>query len=146
MKKLLFTLLLIIGFSCSSEQTDFNAENIAEIEAYISKNNLDAKKTVSDLYYIINSSGNGNFPTFNSNVTIAYRGYFLNQETFDASDNATFNLQGVIPGFSEAVTLLKPGGSGTFILPSKIGYGNSGAGKIKGGQVIIFDITLKSIN
>lgn len=146
MKKLLFAVLLVVSFSCSEDNIDFNAENIAEIEAYIVENNLEARKTSSDLYYIIANAGNGDSPSFNSNVTIAYKGYFLNGEVFDSSDNATFNLQGVIPGFSEGVRLLKPGGSGTFILPSKIGYGTRGAGSIKAGDVIAFDITLKSIN
>jgi FKBP-type peptidyl-prolyl cis-trans isomerase len=53
----------------------------------------------------------------------------------------------VVQGFGEAVRLLKPGGSGTFILPSKLGYGNTGSGNsIKGGDVIIFDINLIRIN
>lgn len=146
MKKLLFVLLLMVSVSCSEDNVDFNAENIVEIEAYILENNLDFRKTSSDLYYIISNAGNGNSPSFNSNVTISYKGYFLNGEVFDSSDNATFNLQGVIPGFSEGVRLLKPGGSGTFILPSKIGYGTRGSGSIKAGDVIAFDISLKTIN
>lgn len=146
MKKLLFIFLLAISFSCTEEDTDFNAANIEEIEAYLLENNLEARKTASDLYYIIDNSGSGNAPSFSSNVTVAYNGYFLNGTTFDASDNASFNLQGVVPGFSEAVRLLKTGGSGTFILPSKIAYGNRGSRSIKPGDVIAFDITLKSIN
>ena len=42
--------------------------------------------------------------------------------------------------------LLITGGSGTFILPSRLGYGNSGSGQIKPGDVIIFDINLISVN
>ncbi|WP_299013206.1 FKBP-type peptidyl-prolyl cis-trans isomerase [uncultured Polaribacter sp.] len=145
MKKILFILVLAISFSCS-EEDNTDAENIAEIEAYLLENNLEAKKTATDLYYIISNSGSGNSPTFNSTVTVAYKGYFLNGTTFDGSDEATFSLQRLVPGFSEAVTLLKPGGSGTFILPSKIAYGSRGSGSIQPGDVIAFDITLQSIN
>lgn len=146
MKKLLLLFVLAVSLSCSKEEVDYDAQNEMDIQEYISANNLTVQKTASGLYYIINTSGSGSFPTFNSNVTLGYKGYFLNGTTFDQSSGATFNVGQVVPGFGEAVKLLKPGGSGTFILPSRLGYGTSGAGSIKAGDVIIFDINLISIN
>ncbi|WP_298767553.1 FKBP-type peptidyl-prolyl cis-trans isomerase [uncultured Polaribacter sp.] len=145
MKKILYILIVAISFSCSEDE-NFDAENIADIEAYLLENNLNAQKTGSDLYYIISNSGNGNSPTFNSTVTVGYNGYFLDGTSFDSSESATFNLQQVVPGFSEGIRLLKPGGSGTFILPSKIAYGTRGSGTIQPGDIIVFDITLQRIN
>lgn len=146
MKKILFVFILAISFSCSKEEEDYTAQNEMDIQAYITENNLSVQKTASGLYYIINSSGSGISPTFNSSVTLGYKGYFLNGATFDQSSSATFNVSRVVSGFGEAVQLLKPGGSGTFILPSRLGYGNSGSGNIKAGDVIVFDINLISVN
>ena len=79
-------------------------------------------------------------------MTIGYKGYFLDNSIFDQSMNATFNLSAVIPGFAQSVQLLKPGGSGTFIIPSRLAYGNKGSSSIPGGAVLVFDINLISIN
>ena len=146
MKKILLLFVLAVSFSCSDEEMDYAAQNEIDIQAYIKENNLNVQKTSSGLYYIIESSGSGLFPTYNSTVTLGYKGYFLNGTTFDKNINATLNVGRVVPGFGEALRLLKPGGSGTFILPSRLGYGNRGSQNIKPGDVIVFDINLISIN
>ena len=149
MKKLLLLFIIAVGFSCSNDELiDYTAQNEIDIQAYLKENNITAQKTLSGLYYVINSVGSGESPNFNSNVTLGYKGYFLNGTTFDQSTKATFNVNQVVPGFGEALTILKTGGSGTFILPSRLGYGTrgSGSGSIKGGDVIVFDINLISIN
>ncbi|WP_439128399.1 FKBP-type peptidyl-prolyl cis-trans isomerase [Polaribacter sp.] len=145
MKKIFLLLFVNLLFGCSSDE-NFDAQNEIDIQAYIQENNLDIEKTNSGLYYNIKTVGSGEFPSVNSNVTVSYKGYLLDGDIFDQSSNATFNLTGVIPGFSEAVQLLKKDGSGTFILPSRLGYGNKGSGKIKGGDVIVFEVRLIRIN
>jgi FKBP-type peptidyl-prolyl cis-trans isomerase FkpA len=147
MKKIFLLFILAIGFSCSDDVMDYTEQNEIDIAAYVQENNLNVQKTSSGLYYMITSDGNGASPSANSNVTLGYKGYLLNGTIFDQSAEATFNIRGVIPGFGEAVRLLKTGGSGTFIIPSRLGYGNTGSGQdIKGGDVIIFDINLISFN
>ena len=147
MKKIYLLLFLAISISCSKDDgINYDIENEAAIQAYLANNNLTAEKTITGLYYIIDSQGSGDFPLPNATVTLGYRGYLLNNVTFDQSANATFPLQAVIPGFSEAVQLLKPGGSGTFILPSRLAYGSSGTSTIGPGDVIVFDINLISID
>jgi len=145
MKKVLFLFCIVFAIACNKDdEMEFDAQNEADIQAYISANNLNPIQTTTGLYYIIDDEGSGAFPSINSTVTVAYRGYFLNEITFDQAANATFPVAGVIPGFAEAVQLLKPGGSGTFILPSRLGYGNTGTSSIPGGSVIVFDIELIS--
>ena len=146
MKKIIVLFILAVSFSCSDENTDFSSKNEADIQAYIQESNLSTQKTNSGIYYVINAAGSGNSPFVNSNVTIGYKGYFLDGSVFDQSSNATFNLSGVIPGFAQGVQLLKTGGSGTFIIPSRLGYGNNGSSSIPGGAVLVFDINLISIN
>jgi FKBP-type peptidyl-prolyl cis-trans isomerase FkpA len=147
MKKILLLSVLVLCFSCSDDEMDYSAQNEIDILAYIQESNLNFLKSNSGLYYRISSSGSGVSPNVNSNVTLGYKGYLLNGDVFDQSTSASFNVSGVVQGFGEAVRLLKPGASGTFILPSKLGYGNTGSGNsIKGGDVIIFDINLIRIN
>jgi len=62
-------------------------------------NNLNTIKTNSGLYYIINEAGTGKHPTANDNVTVAYKGYFLDGSVFDENKTGyTTNLQNVISG------------------------------------------------
>lgn len=149
MKKILLLLISTLIFSCSDDDTtivNFDAINETTIQTYLTTNNLTAEKTASGLYHIISNEGTGASPAADSNTTIAYEGYFLDGTTFDQSDNISFNLTNLILGFSEGVQLLKEGGSGTFILPSRLAYGTRGQGSIQPGDVIVFDISLFSVN
>lgn len=147
MKKLFTFLILIILFSCSNDdKVNYDKQNETEILTYLNDNNLTAQKTNSGLYYIISTEGTGDHPSSTSNVTVAYKGYFLDGDIFDQSTNTTFNLSNLISGFHEGTQLLKEEGSGTFILPASLGYGSQGSGSIPGGSVIIFDIDLTKIN
>lgn len=150
MKKLLlpFILLVLIGCSNDDSQRDFTESNEQEILDYISAQGLTAQRSESGLYYVINDPGSSNRPTPTSNVTVAYRGYFTDGSVFDQSnaDGISFNLNQVIPGWTEGLTYFGEAGSGVLLIPSRLGYGNSGRGSIPGGSVLIFDITLRSIN
>ena len=142
---LAFTLLS----SCnnSDDNIDYKEKNNNEIIAYIDKNNLDAQKSSSGLYYVIDELGSGQQPTATSNVTVAYKGYFLDGKTFDQSDanGISFGLQQVIKGWTEGITYFKEGGKGKLLVPSHLAYGNQGRPGIPGGAVLIFDIHLISV-
>ncbi|MGA9638990.1 FKBP-type peptidyl-prolyl cis-trans isomerase [Flavobacterium sp.] len=126
------------------EVTDFSLKNDQEIKDYLTKNNLKAQKTDSGLYYIITEEGKGAQPTPESNVTVAYKGYFTDGNVFDQSEaeGITFGLRQVIPGWTEGITYFKEGGKGILLIPAQIGYGNNTMGKIPGGSVLLFDIHL----
>ena len=100
------------------------------------------------MYYVINEEGTGDNPTASSNVTVAYKGYFTDGNVFDESnvDGISFNLGGVIPGWTEGIQYFKEGGSGQLLIPSHLAYGSNDYRDIPGGSVLIFDISLKSIN
>ncbi|NVK09373.1 MULTISPECIES: FKBP-type peptidyl-prolyl cis-trans isomerase [Tenacibaculum] len=151
MKKIFLLFITIITISCSNdepliEKIDYDAINETEIQEYLTKNNLEAEKSDSGLYYIINNEGTGNSPSFNSNVTVNYKGYLLNEEIFGEDDEVSFNLSQLIPGFSEGVQYIKEGGDITLIIPSKLAYKDVEKGSIPAGSVIIFEVTLLSIN
>lgn len=124
------------------EQLDIDSK---KIDTYLSEKGITAQKTASGLYYLITLEGAGTKPGPYSTVTVGYKGYFLNGEVFDETSPgawAQFSASGVVPGFSEALQLLKKGGRGTFMLPSGLAYGTSGSGGIDPDTPIVFDIEL----
>jgi FKBP-type peptidyl-prolyl cis-trans isomerase FkpA len=133
---------------------DYAAKNEQEIVAYIEDNQLDATRTDSGLYYVIDVEGTGDAPLETSNVSVKYKGYFTNGTVFDENltSSVTFDLEGVISGWTEGVQNLKVGGSGKLLIPSHLGYGRygrldqSGNEVIPEGAVLIFEIELVSIN
>ncbi len=154
MKYSIIVLVSIFFISCSNDNSsnqaiiDYTVQNEKEIVAYIEKHNLVAQKSNSGLYYVINNIGEGERPNVNSNVTVAYKGYFTDGKIFDQSDSKgiTFGLQQVIKGWTEGITYFKEGGSGILLIPSHLGYGSGGTNGIPGGSVLIFDVNLISVN
>lgn len=156
MKYLLLPLLFLSLASClddnssnpAPEPIDYRAQNEEDIKIYIEENELTAQRSDTGLYYIIEEPGDGNQPTATSDVTVAYKGYFLNGSVFDESgeEGATFNLQQVIPGWTEGIAYFKEGGSGMLLVPSHLAYGSYDYLGIPGGSVLIFDVNLISTN
>lgn len=138
----------VLIFDIELIYVNYATENDEEIQAYLAENSLEAQQSDSGLYYIIHEPGTDSQPTTSDNVTVAYKGYFTNGEVFDQSDSdgITFGLGQVIPGWTEGITYFKEGGSGMLLIPSHLGYGNSGRASIPGGAVLIFDVDLKSVN
>lgn len=127
---------------------EFSAVNDAEIVKYIASNQLNAVKTESGLYYVIDEPGTGKQPTATSNVTVAYKGYYTNKTVFDqgSTTGVSFNLQNVIKGWTEGIPHFKEGGSGKLLIPAALGYGSYTYNTIPGGSVLIFDVKLISVN
>ena len=140
--KLSLILSIFLFISCSKNDSNFEPQTEADILQYIENNNLNATKSNSGLYYIINNEGTGTRPTSSSNVTVAYKGYFLNGNVFDQSNSSgiSFGLNQVISGWTEGMQLFKEGGEGVLIVPSNLGYGSNGRSGIPGGAVLVFDI------
>jgi len=134
--------------SCNDDGgIDFDKINETQILNYLENNNLEAIKSNSGLYYIIQEPGTGSQPNKNSNVTVKYKGYYTNGNTFDqsGSQGISFNLQQVISGWTEGITYFKEGGKGILLIPSRLGYGYKDNRGIPGGSVLIFDIDLLDV-
>ncbi|MCG1035835.1 FKBP-type peptidyl-prolyl cis-trans isomerase [Polaribacter sargassicola] len=146
MKPYLFLFLSIIFLTSCVGDNDSSYRNDTEqdIIQYITDNNLNATKTDSGLYYVINNEGTGDNPTESSAVNINYKGYFLDGNVFDENDGIILDLSGVIEGFKEGLQLFNEGGDGILIIPSELAYGDYGnsSGTIPGGSALIFEITL----
>ena len=124
-------------------------DNIAEIEQYLADNDLEAAKTASNLYFIIETEGDGEHPTESSTVTVDYHGFLTNGEVFDSSrdrgEPASFSLSSVIQGWKEGIPLLSRGGTGTLLIPHTLAYGaNPPQGSIIPlYAVLIFEVELQ---
>ncbi|NBD38804.1 MAG: hypothetical protein GVY10_09565 [Verrucomicrobia bacterium] len=103
------------------------------------------RKTESGLYYEVLEEGEGESPTEQDRVIVNYRGTLVDGREFDANEGAQFPVSGVVPGFSEALQLMEPGGKIKAYIPPELGYGDRpqrpGA-IIEPGDALIFEIEL----
>ena len=81
-------------------------------------------------------------------VTVQYRGKLLDGSEFDSTyargAPVSFAVNGVIPGWQEALVLMKPGAKWQLFVPPELGYGASPKPGIPGGSLLIFDVELLS--
>ena len=94
--------------------------------------------------------GKGKTPSADSTVTVHYRGTLVDGTEFDSSygrgEPATFPVSGVIPGWTEALQLMKEGAKFKIVLPTELAYGDRGAGQVIGpNATLIFDVELISV-
>jgi len=82
-------------------------------------------------------------------VTVQYRGKLLDGTEFDSTyargAPATFTVNGVIPGWQEALVLMKPGAKWQLFVPPELAYGARPQPGIPGGSLLIFDVELVSV-
>lgn len=106
--------------------------------------------TPSGLKYVDQVVGTGASPRSDQMVTVHYTGKLAaNGQKFDSSVDrgqpATFAMNGVIPGFSEALATMKVGGKRTAQIPAALGYGAVANAAIPANSDLIFEIELISI-
>lgn len=127
-------------------------KNKADGEAFLAQNKTKegVVTTASGLQYQVLTPGNGNHPKSTDVVTVQYVGKLLDGTEFDSSykrnQPASFPVNGVIPGWTEALQLMKPGAKYRLFIPSKLAYGESGAGDVIGpNAVLVFEVELLSV-
>jgi FKBP-type peptidyl-prolyl cis-trans isomerase FklB len=122
-------------------------ENLAKGEKYREENAKNEGVTVleSGLQYEVLSPGDGPSPKAEDRVEVHYKGTLIDGSTFDSSytrgQPTQFNLNGVVPGFKEAITKMQPGAKWRVVMPPELAYGEKGAGKKIGpNETLIFEI------
>lgn len=128
-------------------------KNKKEGEKYLAENkkNKGVKTTASGLQYSVMTEGKGNTPKAADTVTVHYKGTLIDGTEFDSSfkrgEPATFPVNGVIKGWTEALQLMKQGSKWMLYVPSSLAYGERGAGPMIGpNSTLIFEVELLSIN
>ena len=125
--------------------------NHAAAAAFLAENGKkkDIVTTASGLEYKVLTPGAGEPPKPGDMVTVNYRGTLLNGTEFDSSAKhggpATFPSNGVIPGWQEALALMKPGAKYQLFIPPKLAYDVESPPSIPPGSMLIFDVELVSI-
>lgn len=127
-------------------------KNKKEGEAFLAENKKKegVKTTASGLQYKVIKEGTGKTPKSTDTVTVNYRGALIDGTEFDSSykrnEPTSFPVNGVIPGWTEALQLMKTGSKYQLFIPSNLAYGERGAGgQIGPNATLIFEVELLSI-
>jgi FKBP-type peptidyl-prolyl cis-trans isomerase FkpA/FKBP-type peptidyl-prolyl cis-trans isomerase FklB len=136
----------------AAEQKVAGKKNKAEGLKFLAENGKKegVTTTTSGLQYEVITKGDGAKPKATDKVKVHYRGTLLNGDEFDSSykrgQPISFPLNGVIPGWTEGVQLMKVGSTFKFVIPSELAYGDRGAGpQIGPGATLIFEVELLGI-
>lgn len=134
------------------QQYDYHTQQLKTRNADFLKNyakQKGVKSTASGLLYKVIKEGDGAMPTDTSEVEVHYEGKLVDGTVFDSSykrgETATFAVNQVIKGWSEAVKLMKVGAEYEVCLPYEIAYGERGTRGIPPYSTLIFKIELKGI-
>lgn len=129
------------GEKNATEGTKFLAEN---------KKKDGVKTTASGLQYKVMKEGTGAQPKDTDTVTVNYRGTLINGTEFDSSykrgQPATFPVNGVIKGWTEALQLMKTGSKYQLFIPADLAYGARAVGPdITPNSTLVFEVELLEV-
>lgn len=125
--------------------------NLEKGNAFLKKNGKRAGviSTDSGLQYEILEEGTGESPQEEDSVEVHYHGTLINGEVFDSSLErdvpASFAVNGVIKGWTEAIILMNVGSKWKLFIPSDLAYGESGNNSIGPNETLIFEVELIGI-
>ena len=120
-----------------AEQDRIAGENLEKGKAFLEENRAKegVKVLASGLQYKVISEGTGAVPTASDKVTVHYRGTFLDGKEFDSSYSrgkpASFNVTGVIRGWTEALQLMSVGSKWQLFIPSDLPTGRMAIGTFR---------------
>ena len=147
-----------IFFQAMEEEQRAAAQKMGEVNAVAGKafleengKRVEVNVTPSGLQYEVLEEGTGKLPSAGDNVTVHYTGKLIDGTVFDSSVDrgapATFGVTQVIPGWVEALQMMKEGAKWRLFIPSNLAYGPNGAGNIIGpNSTLIFDVELIKVN
>ena len=138
--------------AAESDRQKQAAANAAEGDAFLleNRNKEGVMVTESGLQYKVLEMGDGPKPSATDTVTVHYQGTLLNGEEFDSSyargEPISFELNQVIPGWTEGVQLMPVGSKFIFYIPADLAYGAAGGGPIGPNATLVFQVELLGIN
>jgi FKBP-type peptidyl-prolyl cis-trans isomerase FklB len=135
-----------------TKQKELGEKNNPEGTKYLEENKKKAgvKTTASGLQYKVVKDGTGSQPKATDMVTVNYRGTLIDGTEFDSSykrgQPATFPVNGVIKGWTEALQLMKQGSKYQLFIPSTLAYGERAMGPDIGpNSTLIFEVELQDV-
>jgi FKBP-type peptidyl-prolyl cis-trans isomerase len=137
--------------SAMKKQQESAEDNKKKSAEYLEKNKTaeGVKVTASGLQYKVLKEGDGPMPKKEDTVKCHYTGTLTNGEKFDSSVDrgqpAEFPVAGVIPGWTEALQMMKVGSKYQLFIPSELAYGASGRPGIPANSALVFEVELLEI-
>jgi FKBP-type peptidyl-prolyl cis-trans isomerase FklB len=135
-----------------SARENLAENNRAAAQTFLAENGKkkDVVTTASGLEYRVIKPGDGESPKATDEVTVNYRGTLLDGTEFDSSykrgQPVSFPVNGVIPGWQEALVLMKPGAKWELFVPPKLAYDmNSPTPTIPPASLLRFEVELIGI-
>jgi len=136
----------------AQDSSSNSSSNLTKGQTFLKENSSKpgVHTTPSGLQYKVITEGHGKSPKATDTVLVHYRGTTIDGVEFDSSykrnEPISFPLNGVIPGWTEGVQLMKEGGKVQLFIPSNLAYGSQGAGGvIAPDSTLIFDIELLKV-
>lgn len=126
-------------------------KNKVKAEAFLANNksNPAVKVTASGLQYKVVEEGSGPSPTGDEVVVVNYKGTLIDGAEFDSSykrnQPTEFPVNGVIPGWTEGLKMMKKGGKAIFYVPPELAYGDRPRQNIPANAVLIFEVQLLDV-
>jgi FKBP-type peptidyl-prolyl cis-trans isomerase FklB len=102
----------------------------------------------SGLQYRVIKSGNGQTPTADDTVTVSYKGTRVDGYVFDSTkpgETRDLPVSKLIPGWTEALSMMKEGDEWELVVPAKLAYGEERSGNELWGQALTFDMQLIAV-
>lgn len=148
---IVLSILWLLNRSAQSKKVAQVNIDLANEFLAVNKQENNVVTTESGLQYMVLTPGTGTErPSAGSKVTVHYHGTLLNGQVFDSSVERgkpiSFGLNQVIKGWTEGLQTMVVGEKTRFYIPSHLGYGNSSAGSIPAGSLLIFDVELISFD
>jgi len=151
MRSTLATLNKEIAAAQEQEMKARAEQNLAAGKAFLAEKAKEEGVTTlpSGLEFKVIKEGSGRTPESSDTVTVHYRGTLIDGTEFDSSYRrskpATFRVEGVIPGWTEALQLMKEGARWQLFIPPELAYGDKRTQKIEPNSTLIFELELISI-
>jgi FKBP-type peptidyl-prolyl cis-trans isomerase FklB len=148
---ILLLLFVGLGYGQSKKKRAQNEARMIQGMQFLSDNGKRPEVTtlLSGLQYEVLQEGDGPKPTLTSRVTTHYHGTLIDGSVFDSSVDrgmpATFPVNGVIKGWTEALQLMPVGSKWKLFIPYHLAYGEKGNSSIKPFTTLIFEVELLDI-
>lgn len=124
--------------------------SVASQEAYLAqqRERQGVVVTPSGLHFEVLEEGEGASPELTDRVVVKYVGRLADGTVFDSTEEpVTFDVNRLVKGFTEGLTMMKPGGRYRMFIPASLGYGSRGVdGVIPGNAALDFEVELIGIN
>lgn len=128
-----------------SQDNRQNAKDQKLIAAYIAKKQLTMQQTPTGVHYLIQKEGKGEKPSLDTKVTIKYTLSFLDDYALRSDAVEKLSLNNVMSFWQQTIPLLKKGGTGKFLIPSYLAFGNREVGNVPANSVLVLDCELLEI-